>query len=66
LQNDIDRLLSGEDRRSLDDVMAEMRLLGPPTSVRMRLLRGGEQLAQQELPPEALDGEVSSSCLRGC
>lgn len=56
MQRDMDRMIeSGE---TLEDVLAELEITGPPAPVRLRLLRAGEVVFEQALPEDCLDAET--------
>jgi hypothetical protein len=56
MQREMDRMLeSGE---TMEDVLAELDMTGPPAPVRIRLLRGGEAVLDQVLPDDCLDAET--------
>ncbi len=57
MQQDMDRLLADPDCR-LEDVLAEMAVLGPPAHVRVSILRGGMVAHDQELPADSLDADT--------
>jgi hypothetical protein len=57
MQQDMDRLLADPNSR-LEDVLAELEMTGPPSGVRLRVLRNGTVAHDQELPTDSLDAET--------
>lgn len=60
MQRDIDRMM--EDGETMEDVLAELAITGPPAPVSLRLVRAGEVVHKQVLPEDCLDAETFS-CL---
>lgn len=56
MQRDIDRMM--EDGDTMEDVLAELDVMGPPAPVRLRLMRAGEPVLEQILPEDSLDAET--------
>lgn len=56
MQRDMDRMI--EDGETMEDVLAELDITGPPAPVRLRLLREGEVVFEQVLPEDCLDAET--------
>jgi hypothetical protein len=56
MQRDMDRMI--EKGETLEDVLAELDITGPPAPVRLRLLRAGKVVFEQALPEDCLDAET--------
>jgi hypothetical protein len=58
LERDLNCLLNVEFKEALKDILAEIEILGPPSSVSIRLLAEEQELLESELPLECVDAEL--------
>jgi hypothetical protein len=58
LETEMRRVMIGGRPGSLDEVIGEMEVTGPPASVRARLRKGDELLLDRELPTDMIDAEI--------
>lgn len=56
MQRDMDRMIENGD--TLENVLAELELTGPPSPVKIRLLSAGKVVFEQALPEDSLDAET--------
>ena len=57
-EQDIERLLAGDMDKLMEETLAQLEVLGPPSSVRIRLLSAREELLSRELPLDCIDAEL--------
>lgn len=57
-EEDFHLLLSENLRDAIREALAEMELLGPPSSVRIRLLSGRREVLSRGLPLDCVDAEI--------
>jgi len=57
-EKDLLRLLARDTETEMRKIMAELEVLGPPSSVHVRLLLGEEEALSGELPPDCVDAEI--------
>jgi len=57
-EKDLIRLLSGDLDRTMQDVIAELEVLGPPSQVNIRVLSGAQELLARQLPADCLDADI--------
>lgn len=58
LEAELKRLALVDDAENFAEVVSEMEIMGPPASVALRLLKGGEELFSRELPADMIDAEI--------
>ncbi len=59
LERDMEKLVGTDIGKAMKETMAELEIMGPPTSVRIRLLsEGGEELLSRDLPLDSIDSEI--------
>ena len=58
LQRNFDQLLMADMGKVMQEVVAEMELLGPPCAVLARLFQGREEMLSRELPLDSVDAET--------
>lgn len=57
-QNDLSRLLTADFETEMKNALAEIAILGPPSTIRVRLLKGEDELFTGEIPPDCADAEI--------
>lgn len=57
-EKDIFHLLTADMEQVMRNTLAELEILGPPTSVQIKLLSGEDELLSGELPLECIDAEI--------
>jgi len=57
-KNDLSRLLTADFETEMQNALAEMALLGPPSSIRVRLLQDEEELFAGEIPADCADADI--------
>lgn len=58
LQNDLGRLLTADFEAEMESALAEISLLGPPSSIRVRLLDDEGEVFSGEIPADCADADI--------
>jgi hypothetical protein len=58
LERDLDSFLGRDMDETMANILAELEILGPPTSVQIRLLAGDREVHSQELSLDCVDSET--------
>ena len=58
LEKDLEGLWEADFEQVLKDTLAELELVGQPSSVRIRIQRGEEELVARDLPADCVDAEI--------
>lgn len=57
-REDLERLLSGDERRTMQEMAAELAIVGPPSTVHARVVRGDRELFSGDLPADVVDADI--------
>jgi hypothetical protein len=58
LQRDLERLAESDAKEAFEDALKALEILGPPLSVRLRLLSGQGEIVSKEISLDYLDAEI--------
>jgi len=58
LQRDLERLSENDIKQAFEDALSALEILGPPCSVRLRLISAQREMVSQEIQLDYLDAEI--------